>query len=365
MVARSAERQGSTSRGTADRFGTAVLLWLTAVAVSAPRASTHARLLIFALAVVLATWRCGLWVGIGVSVVSAATAQLAWHDWKPTPHPVDWNTPLFLASFVLCAFLADRTRVSLDGARRERAGKDDPPSREAEAAESARDRLAIREAEQRRIGRDLHDGLSQQLTATMLVARLLEEKLMARSMDEAREARQIADLIQDSISLVQHLARGLHPVELSGRGLVGALQHLASSTERLSKIPCSWRWESGEEPSDEVVATHLFRIAQEAVGNALRHARPGSIAIRLAAHGDALVLEVADDGVGLPPDASRSGGLGMRTMRERACALGGVLEVAPVTPHGTRVTCSLRHAPSPPAGIGPHPPPADGHEAAP
>jgi signal transduction histidine kinase len=338
--------------------GFVLLLWLAAVAFDVLTGPELTGLFLYLVAVIFAVWRMGAWAGIIASMASTAAAIAVAHNWGrglPGAMQSDWNTLTLLAVFMLCVWLSDRMRTALNRERRTGTASGMTPTPETGSGAILQGELSIRETEQRRIGRDLHDGLSQHLTATMLVARLLEEKLAARSIGEADEAGQVTRLIEDAIGQVQHLSRGLYPVELAGMGLAGALEQLAANTQRLSGIPCAWVCGAGGEPADEAVATHLYRIAQEAVGNALRHASPRSVTIRLEARGGTIALDVIDDGIGLSPSAMRSGGLGMRTMRERARAIGGVLEVVPLSPRGTRVTCAVPGAAWQRVIDGPHP----------
>ena len=139
------------------------------------------------------------------------------------------------------------------------------------------------------------------------------------------------------------LARGLSPVELETNGLMAALQELAASTEKLFNIACIFHCAPPVLMADNVRATHLYRIAQEAIHNAIKHGRASRIVISLASTGRDMSLSITDNGSGFPANPESSKGMGLRSMRYRAGSIGGMLEIQPVEPQGTRVTCRFLH----------------------
>ncbi len=201
------------------------------------------------------------------------------------------------------------------------------------------------EYERQRIGRDLHDGLGQNLAGVALLAQTLADRLRQAGSTEARVADEIADLIREASGQTRSLARGLCPVAEEPEGLAHALRDLADTTGELYDVACTCDCPEPVRFASSTVANHLYRIAQEAVGNAVRHGEPGHIVLRLVRRGGALVLTVEDDGRGLPPDAETAGGMGLRTMRHRAGRIGGLLEVRPRPGGGTVVSCILAHHP--------------------
>src|SRR5205814_9381597 len=104
--------------------------------------------------------------------------------------------------------------------------------------------LQVSEREQRRSGRDLHDGLCQHLTGTALAGRVLEEKLAAKTLPEARDAGNIVGLVEDGIALARNLARGISPVEMEAEGLTAAFEELAANITKLSKVKCVFEKDS-------------------------------------------------------------------------------------------------------------------------
>jgi PAS domain S-box-containing protein len=206
------------------------------------------------------------------------------------------------------------------------------------------------EAERRRIGRDLHDTLGQTLTGLGYLIGSLADRLTGAGQD-AETARQIVRTIQQATAQVRDLAHGLDPVGLDKEGLPAALRELAARVEAHPGISCAFGCD-GAPACDEFTATHLYRIAQEAMSNAAKHSRAGRIELTIGDDGQDVVLRVADDGVGLPDDAAHSEGMGLRAMRYRAGAIGAQLRVGGGDAGGTEVVCRLpkdRAAPPPKA----------------
>jgi len=199
------------------------------------------------------------------------------------------------------------------------------------------------EHERQRIGRDLHDGLGQNLAGVALLAQTLADRLRRAASPEARIAGEIADLIREASGQTRSLARGLCPVAEEPEGLTHALRDLADTTAELYEVACTYDCPEPVRVASSTVANHLYRIAQEAVSNAVRHGEPTHIVLRLVRRRGALVLTVEDDGRGLPADAESTGGMGLRTMRHRAGRIGGLLEVWPRPGGGTVVSCILSH----------------------
>ena len=169
-----------------------------------------------------------------------------------------------------------------------------------------REILAISDRERQRIGQDLHDGLCQQLTGSELMSQVLEQKPGVRSRGAAARAGEIAQHVRDAISQTRSLARGLSPVTLESEGLMSALQELAANTERMFGVFCRVEHGHPVRLADLATATHLYRVAQEAVSNATKHGKGTVITIELKQLGEQLVLEISDNGAGLPTGRSRS-----------------------------------------------------------
>jgi PAS domain S-box-containing protein len=205
--------------------------------------------------------------------------------------------------------------------------------------------LQISEMEQRRIGQDLHDGLGQHLTATELMTEILQQKLARRSKADAARVGEIARQVREAISQTRLLARGLSPVVLESEGLMSALQQLADYTERVFRVRCQFDCEAPVLVDDHGTATHLYRIAQEAISNAIRHGKAKNILLSLRQQDGRIELRIRDDGVGLPQDYGKAEGMGLRIMQYRAGMIGGSLLVQNNPHGGVTVACLLKKQP--------------------
>jgi signal transduction histidine kinase len=198
--------------------------------------------------------------------------------------------------------------------------------------------------EQQDLVHTLHDALGQQLTGLGMLAASLNQRLKAADTEAAQTAQQIASAAQEALERVRQLSRGLFPADIDGSAFVAALQQLASTTESLHKIPCSLECDTPIAIDNSRVATQLYRIAQEAVTNALRHAEAEHITIRLHAEGGATTLMVIDDGVGIHNRVPNEDGIGLRIMRHRAMSMGATFSTGLGGDRGTVVTCTLPQA---------------------
>jgi len=199
--------------------------------------------------------------------------------------------------------------------------------------------LKISEREQRRIGRDLHDGLGQHLTGIAFMSKVLEEKLSDVSMPESSDAAKIVELVNDAIRKTKELSRGLLPVVSEANGLMSALNQRAGELEDLFQIKCQFACGEPVLIDDVNVATHLFHIAQEAVNNAIRHGKSRNIVIGLKSQNGLGVLTIQDDGAGFPMKQTGHPGVGLSIMNYRANMVGGSLKVSPNESRGITVTC--------------------------
>ncbi|MEY2409367.1 MAG: two-component system, LuxR family, sensor kinase FixL [Verrucomicrobiota bacterium] len=194
---------------------------------------------------------------------------------------------------------------------------------------------------QMRIGQDIHDGLGQHLTGISFLSRALEKNLAAKGLVEAAEAAEISKLVIEALSQTRNLARGLFPVEVESDSLSPSLKDLARTVEQLFNISCIVECEEGVVVKDRVASTHLFRLAQEAVNNAVKHGKANRVTIRLQRLDGRLILGIVDDGIGLPKDGIKRSGLGLRIMTYRAQKVGGSLEITAGECGGTAVSCTF------------------------
>ncbi len=203
--------------------------------------------------------------------------------------------------------------------------------------------LEISEREQRRIGHDLHDGICQHLAGIELMSQVLEQKLERRSRDGSTRAGTIAKNVRETISQTRALARGLSPVTLEAEGLMSALGELAENTSKIFRVNCQFQCDPPVPVNDQAISTHLFRIAQEAVSNALRHGQKvRCVTIQLRAADGRLWLSVSDDGTGFAATKpANDKGMGLRIMQSRTGMIGGTLAIGGNPAGGATVTISV------------------------
>ncbi|MGH8328162.1 MAG: sensor histidine kinase, partial [Steroidobacteraceae bacterium] len=210
-----------------------------------------------------------------------------------------------------------------------------------------REIIEITNREQHRIGNDLHDGLGQDLTGVALMLRGIGAQLRKEGSAACFDIDEIIGLINGAIESTRALARGLSPVSAEPDGLTAALQALAARATERYGVPVTFEERSTRRLLlDETAATHLYRIAQEALTNAMRHSQASRVDIRLDSSGRDMQLEVTDNGHGISGAAlEQANGLGMRIMRYRAQVLGGDLCFESGIGGGAVVRCTCPRAP--------------------
>jgi signal transduction histidine kinase len=288
-------------------------------------------------------------LGLGSGVLTAALCVILFFTigWiaeaeYARPPQVFWNAAVSFLSYLIVALTLNafvrirrelEQRVRLRTAALEREGQT--------RAELQRELLLASGRERTAIGQDLHDGLCQHLVGTALAAQVLAGRLGARQAPEHDEASRVVRLIEEGIAQTRHLARGLLLSSIRPERLVAELEEFAVNISRQSGVPCRFQMQGAPVVCDEQTASHLFRIAEEAVRNALRHARPRSVEITLVGEDDGLTLTVADVGEGLPPTGKSGGGVGLRIMGHRAKVIGGELTVQHQPGRGTSICCHV------------------------
>jgi len=213
-----------------------------------------------------------------------------------------------------------------------------------------REILEISNREQRRIGSDLHDGLGQELTGIALMLGGLSQSVRRGRMPKSAELRELTGLVSGAIEQTRTLARGLSPVALDGGGLVHALRALVARVRDMYGLDVRFRGRISPRVTLDAAATgHLYRIAQESLTNAARHAGARTVLVQLNVRGRRVALAVSDDGRGLGPGGGN--GVGLKIMRYRANMIGGDLLIGPLrNGKGTRVACVvMQPAPEPAA----------------
>jgi len=201
--------------------------------------------------------------------------------------------------------------------------------------------LAVSDREQRHFGRELHDGLCQQLFSAAVACDRLREKLASQLSPEAAEAGRLLAKLDAAMTEARALAGRLSLPHLAGPGLTDALRDLARATSRDYQVICEARCEGTKGIQDPTVAAHLYRIAREAVHNAIRHAKPRRIAIWLTIRKREGRLRVVDDGIGLEKKPGNRPGMGLDIMKWRAGVIGGDLDLRRATPGETMVICNF------------------------
>lgn len=202
-----------------------------------------------------------------------------------------------------------------------------------------RELLRVSDAEKNRIGSDLHDGLGQYLTGISCLSAALRDKLSGQARSEAEEAATISSLVQEAIAQTRALARGLCPVQLETAGLDTALEDLTYQVQRMHGIDCQFV-SSGPMPAcDTNVALHLYRIAQEAINNAVKHSGARRITVTLDFTNENKVLCIEDDGCGFDPQVKHGPSSGLQLMPYRAAMIGGTLTINSQPSAGTKVEC--------------------------
>ncbi len=238
---------------------------------------------------------------------------------------------------------------ALEGARDELESKVKERTRELlDANEKLRREIAIKnelqdqlmrasEMEQRRIGQDLHDSLSQQLGGIAFMGQVLLEKLQRAGRAEAGDMEKLVGHLQNALTHTRDLAKGLYPT-LGQGGLEAALRELAVAVGELFAVAVRVECRDGVETVDEGVVIHVYRIVQEAINNAIRHGKARLVAVRLFREKGTAVLEVEDDGAGFPQKPNRMG-MGLNIMEYRARSIGASFAISSRRPNGTVVRC--------------------------
>lgn len=301
----------------------------------------------------------GVWPGEATSTTPVATAwdyrdtvRVADQDWAfrcrapdtraagavrrqaLTVALVGFGLTLFVTTeFLLVAVRARRTESQIAQRTAElRAAKLRLEDEMAERRRLEREALEAGHRERVQLGQDLHDSLGQQLAGAAMLGRALAGRLAIQAPNERAEADRLADLLKTAVAQARRIARGLAPLDLGEVGLGQALRRLGEDIQTTYAVPVTINLHPSDALPTGAAAMHLYLIAQEAIGNAVRHARPAQIRVTL----DKRRLLVEDDGQGLPARPT-GGGMGLRIMRHRAATIGATLVIEPAMPKGTRV----------------------------
>src|SRR5438477_6905720 len=302
----------------------------------------HSMLLFYFLPISLAAWFANFAFGITIVILCVTTwvlTDLA----SGIPALGFWNIGMAFASYVLFAGVVSKLGTlvrELDRRVDERTA-----AYERETVERRRldqEIAQVADRERRRLGHDLHDKLGQHLTGTALAAQVLKEKLASRSAPEVGEAEKLVHYVEEGIDLTRSLARGFFSPELDAEGLTVALQNLAENVSEKFRIRCVINGDQSILIHDRTIANQLYRIAQEAVTNAVKHGAARQVDIRLAKDGPDLCLTIIDDGIGFPDTPPKSEGLGLRLMQHGAAMTGATFDVRRNGKRGTIATFRVK-----------------------
>ncbi len=294
-----------------------------------------------ALAVVARGWRFGVVIALG----SVATWIVG--DWLAgahfnSPAVLIWNAAVAMLTYLMLIGLLSgllALQRDLEARVQQRTVALTKEVAERERLEKAV--LEISERERRSIGHDLHDGLGQHLTGTALTGQLIVEKLQRRAAEETPDVKNMVTLVKGAIEQTRQLAKGLLLADIDAEGLASALQEFCVNTASQFGVDCYFQGEPHIILSESGIATHLYRIALEAIRNALQHGHARSIAVRLSVTDKQIVLSISDDGGGLPLPSARGAGLGLRIMEHRARMIGAAFAIETPPEGGTLVVCKL------------------------
>lgn len=287
-------------------------------------------------------WRTGLATAVASVATWIAGDFFAGAHYRGLFVPV-WNALIALSAYCVVVWLFSNL-VAMHREMEERIRQ-----RTADLTEEITERqrlekavLEISERERRSIGHDLHDGLGQHLTGTALIGKALVARMHEGRRDATADVERIVTLVEKGIEQSRALAKGLLLAEIERDGLTDALQELALSTRMQFNVACEFTQDGEVSLEENGSANHLYRIAHEAVRNAIRHGHAKNIQVDLSAHEGILELVVRDDGIGLAPAQERTDGLGLRIMAHRASMIGGRLAVERSPDGGTQVVCRVR-----------------------
>ncbi|MEX0720904.1 MAG: PAS domain-containing sensor histidine kinase [Balneolaceae bacterium] len=201
--------------------------------------------------------------------------------------------------------------------------------------------LEVSEQERQRIGRDMHDDLGQLLTVATMTAQMLEHDLKSKDAEDAKKMHELANLIKTTAERSRTLSHGLVPFNVEKNGLDNALKDLADDISKMYDIDVCYTGDHNLLIKNKSMVVHIYRIAQEAINNAVKHGKATSIEVELSSAGDYISLHVKDNGSGFHEPGATSEGIGIRTMNFRANMIGGDLKISSEKGKGTEIICEI------------------------
>lgn len=286
-------------------------------------------------------WYGGRQPAVAFATVSAIVSWFANLHSHPFAnlHGYAWSVTNRMCAFLFVAFCGASMKSYREAAKAQMDALERTRQLEQEIVRAS-------EREQMRIGQDLHDGVCQNLAAIDCATECLRSDLEANGISHAATARVIQKLLKETIVDARNLARGIFPVHMDAEGLSAALNDLVSTTIQLRQAPITFEASDNIQIKDPATAMHLYRIVQEALSNAMRHADASNVAVCLVRNGCSLTITVFDDGCGFSSSEPSSEGMGLRTMRYRANLIGAKLTLDTRPSGGTLVSCTIPVPPS-------------------
>lgn len=295
------------------------------ISISAGSIGVHARVLYYFVAILISA----VFAGLGPGLVALAGALLTIHFFSSALWESSELRLLTIEGILVSAVGGFLRSVRLKARDRLKANR-----------ELEQQILEIGDDERRRIGLDLHDGLGQHLTGISLISETVAQQMASGHNPDPANIETITRLVSESVRITRDLAKTLSPVTLERDGLIAAVEELANTSCSLFGIDCRPEIDCEEMPLDLTRSLHVFRIAQEAVNNSVRHGKAKNVRIRLSHDKNQVSLTVTDDGSGLSQKTVVNPGLGLRIMQYRAQILGAKLSAERAGPSGgTIVTC--------------------------
>jgi signal transduction histidine kinase len=275
-------------------------------------------------------------VSVAISICTDFWAGMPYSE-LPT---LAWNVGIVLAVFFIVIALLhtlNRILIRLEASVEQRTHA--LLSEMKERGRLEREIIDLSEHEQLRFGQELHDVVCQELASVAIATHMLARKLLATEHEETAHAREIALMADHALETTRGVARGFFTAGFDSAGLAEALRETARHTEEKNHISCSVSWQENLKIADENTVIHLFRIAQQAIQNAVKHAGSSQIKVSLERKEDKLQLMIEDNGKGLPVTERKGKGLGLNIMAYRAGLIGGEFKTERPVNGGTRIVC--------------------------
>lgn len=288
----------------------------------------------YSVPIFVVAWTCPRALAIGFAVFCAGLSALVNLYQVPDLSMHAWRSLNRLASFSFVAIAGSALRSQREYFLGRLAALE-------RARELEHETVRVSEREHRKIGQDLHDSVCQSLAAIDFAIGLLRKRLDPKAPEEAQKADEIQQLLRKTLVETRSLARGIFPVQLEKDGLAVALEELVASTKMFHQVGISIESQGEIAISDTEVAMHLYRIAQEALSNALRHSYATAIKITLRQEGSDFAMEIGDNGCGIRQHETSSKGMGLLTIRYRSQLINAALNIKDQAAGGTLVQCSL------------------------